>query len=295
MAHSIELRPLNLKNFQSRHMYAYADTFSQITGNNSVLFRMGKGQKLFNDGFVSSISFTEPDDAANENFVINCKVRAEMKKRVTYQPSVEIRTTCQGVLLHIVFALLHAMEDDVRSELFYASTERLQTWHHPKPSKTVPQETSTIFKGESSKRRLLNTNFNYNAINFWPFMEVMRNESEVIFEKSILLPAAVCSQKCVDNLPALDIDATLFFHKNYYRNMDERLALERRTMGQNCSEWHLERKLRLTASDTELIISRVADFKTLASQILKKKDGSLDFLPAVKYGLEHEDYIRYNC
>ncbi|GFU42815.1 hypothetical protein TNCV_3139981 [Trichonephila clavipes] len=42
---------------------------------------MGKGQKLFNDGFVSSISFTEPDNASNENFVINCKVRAEMKKR----------------------------------------------------------------------------------------------------------------------------------------------------------------------------------------------------------------------
>ncbi|GFU27284.1 hypothetical protein TNCV_593791 [Trichonephila clavipes] len=53
------------------------------------------------------------------------------------------------------------------------------------------------------------------------------------------------------------------------RNMDETLALER-TMGQNCSEWHLERKLRLTASDTKLIISRVADFKTLTSQILKK-------------------------
>ncbi|GFW95022.1 SWIM-type domain-containing protein [Trichonephila clavipes] len=190
MAHSIEQRPLNLKNFQSRHMYAYADTFSQITGNNSVLFRMGKGQKLFNDGFVSSISFTEPDDASNENFVINCKVRAEMKKRVTYQPSVEIRTTCQIITAKCtcpagsapayckhVFALLHAIEDYVRNELFYASTERLQTWHHPKPSKTVPQETSKIFKGESSKRRLLNTNFDYNAINFCPFMEVMRNES----------------------------------------------------------------------------------------------------------------------
>ncbi|GFU17313.1 SWIM-type domain-containing protein [Trichonephila clavipes] len=48
----------------------------------------------------------------------------------------------------------------------------------------------------------------------------------------------------------------------------------------------------LTASDTKLIISRVADFKTVASQILKKDD-SLDFIPAVKYGLEHEDYIRY--
>ncbi|GFV53000.1 SWIM-type domain-containing protein, partial [Trichonephila clavipes] len=208
-----------------------------------VLFRVGKGQKLFNDRFVSSISFTEPDDAANEIFVINCKVRAEMKTRVTYQPSVEIRTTSQIITAKCtclagrapayckhVFALLHAIEDYVRNELFYASTERLQTWHHPKPSKTVSQESSKIFKGESSKRRLFNINFDYNEINFCPFMEVKRNESEVISEKSIILPAAVCSQKSVENLPVLDIDATLFFHKNYYRNMDEILALERRTM-----------------------------------------------------------------
>ncbi|GFX28082.1 hypothetical protein TNCV_424101 [Trichonephila clavipes] len=50
--------------------------------------------------------------------------------------------------------------------------------------------------------------------------------------------------------------------------MDEILALERRTMGQNCSEWHLERKICLT-------------------------EWFVDFIPAVKYGLEHEDYIRY--
>ncbi|GFU64687.1 hypothetical protein TNCV_876121 [Trichonephila clavipes] len=157
---------------------------------------MGKGQELFNDGFVSSISFTEPDDAANENFVINCKVRAEVKKRVTYQPSVEVRTTsqvsyednhckmhlsCRAYFKH-VFALLHAIEDYVRNELFYASTERLQIWHHPKPSKTVSQE---IFKGESSKRRLVNTNFDYNEINFCLFMEVKRNESEVILWKNL--------------------------------------------------------------------------------------------------------------
>ncbi|GFU04774.1 SWIM-type domain-containing protein [Trichonephila clavipes] len=106
-----------------------------------------KGQKLFNDGFVSSIPFTEPDGAANENFVIAscicyfvCKVRAEMKKRVTYQPSVEIRTTSQIITAKCtspagsapayckhVFALLHAIEDYVRNELFYAWTERLQT------------------------------------------------------------------------------------------------------------------------------------------------------------------------
>ncbi|GFQ70002.1 hypothetical protein TNCT_485801 [Trichonephila clavata] len=90
------------------------------------------------------------------------------------------------------------------------------------------------------------------------------------------------------------MEATLFYHKNYFRNMEELLTLEKRTVGQNCSEWHLERKLRLTASGMKTIVSRVSDFESLATQILKKKnDVSLDFVPAVKYGIENEDYIRY--
>ncbi|GFU48447.1 hypothetical protein TNCV_1630851 [Trichonephila clavipes] len=80
---------------------------------------MGKGQKFFNDGFVNSISFTEPNDAANENFVIAscicyfvCKVRAEMKKRVTYQPSVEIRTTSQDGLVDFIPAVKYGLEHE---------------------------------------------------------------------------------------------------------------------------------------------------------------------------------------
>ncbi|GFX52781.1 SWIM-type domain-containing protein [Trichonephila clavipes] len=165
-----------------------------------------------------------------------------MKKRVTYQPSVEIRTTSQIITAKCtcpagsapayckhVFALLHAIKDYVRNKLFYASTEWLQTWHHPKPAKTVPQETNKIYKGESLKRRLANTNFDYEEINFYPFMEVEKNGNEVILEKFILLPAAVCSQKCSESLPTLDIDATLFSGKNNYRNMEEILTLEKRT------------------------------------------------------------------
>ncbi|GFU93853.1 hypothetical protein TNCV_1660771 [Trichonephila clavipes] len=111
-------------------MYAYADTFPQISLEIIACYlEWANDKSFFNDGFVSSISFTEPDDAANENFVINCKVRAEMKKRVTYQPSVEIRTTSQIITAKCtcsagsapayckhVFALLHAIEDYARND-----------------------------------------------------------------------------------------------------------------------------------------------------------------------------------
>ncbi|GFV14927.1 SWIM-type domain-containing protein [Trichonephila clavipes] len=134
-----------------------------------------------------------------------------MKKRVTYQPSVEIRTTSQIITAKCtclagnapayckhVFALLHAIEDYVRNELFYALTERLQTWQYPKPAKTVPQETSKIYEGESSKRRLANTNFDYDEINFCPFMEVKKNGNEVIWKNQSfcqLLYVVISAQK----------------------------------------------------------------------------------------------------
>ncbi|GFQ88163.1 hypothetical protein TNCT_737811 [Trichonephila clavata] len=102
-----------------------------------------------------------------------------MKKRITYQPSVEIRTTSEVITAKCtcpagstpayckhVFALRHAIVDYVSKELFYASTERLQTWHHPKPAKTISQEASKIFAGESSKRKLQNTNFYYDQLDF---------------------------------------------------------------------------------------------------------------------------------
>ncbi|GFQ98015.1 SWIM-type domain-containing protein [Trichonephila clavata] len=203
-----------------------------------------------------------------------------MKKRITYQPSVEIRTTSEVITAKCtcpagstpayckhVFALLHAIVDYVSKELFYASTERLLTWHHPKPAKTISQEANKIFAGESSKRKLQNTNFDCDQLHFCPFLEAKRNAKEVIFDKTILLPAAVCSRKCSENLPALGMDATFFYHKNYFQNMEELLILEKRTVGQNCSEWHQERKLRLTASDMKTIVSRVSYFESLATQI----------------------------
>ncbi|GFQ70000.1 hypothetical protein TNCT_485791 [Trichonephila clavata] len=109
-----------------------------------------------------------------------------MKKRITYQPSVEIRTTsevitakciCPAYCKH-VFALLHAIVDYVSKELFYASKERLQTWHHPKPAKTISQEASKIFlqgshQNVNCKIRIL-TMTNWIFVRFWKRRETPR-------------------------------------------------------------------------------------------------------------------------
>ncbi|GFQ99523.1 SWIM-type domain-containing protein [Trichonephila clavata] len=114
-----------------------------------------------------------------------------MKKRITYQPSVEIRTTSEVITAKCtcpagstpayckhVFALLHAIVDYVSKELFYASTERLQTWHHPKSAKTISQEANKIFAGEcrqnvNCKIRIL-TATNCIFVHFWKRREMPR-------------------------------------------------------------------------------------------------------------------------
>ncbi|GFV81135.1 hypothetical protein TNCV_2271191 [Trichonephila clavipes] len=95
MAHSIGSKPLLLKNFNLHEILNYSAKFSSATGNRSVAANILKGLKLFDANFVSKISFTEPDFLMNDDFFIQGFVKAEMKKKVTYKPSVQIRTTCQ--------------------------------------------------------------------------------------------------------------------------------------------------------------------------------------------------------
>ncbi|GFX53028.1 SWIM-type domain-containing protein [Trichonephila clavipes] len=96
----------------------------------------------------------------NDDFFIQGFVKAEMKKKVTYKPSVQIKTTCQVIsatctcpaggtpaFCKHVFALLHTINDYIAKKLYEAPTERLQTWHQPKPVKMVPQ-TSEVFMRE---------------------------------------------------------------------------------------------------------------------------------------------------
>ncbi|GFU24094.1 hypothetical protein TNCV_2006891 [Trichonephila clavipes] len=133
MAHSIGSKPLLLKNFNLHEILNYNAKFSSATGNRSVAANISKGLKLFDDKFVSKISFTKPDFLKNEDFFIQGFVKAEMKKKVTYKPSVKIRTTCQVIsatrtcpaggtpaFCKHVLALLHAINDYIAKKLYEA-------------------------------------------------------------------------------------------------------------------------------------------------------------------------------
>ncbi|GFY28751.1 uncharacterized protein TNCV_3441181 [Trichonephila clavipes] len=76
--------------------FIFSAKFSSATGNRSVAANVSKGLKLFDDKFISKILFTEPDCLVHDDFFIQGFVKAEMKKRMTYKPSVQIRATCQN-------------------------------------------------------------------------------------------------------------------------------------------------------------------------------------------------------
>ncbi|GFT48655.1 hypothetical protein TNCV_4636371 [Trichonephila clavipes] len=133
MAHSIGSKPLLLENFNFHEILNYSAKFSSATGNRSVAANISKGLKLFDDKFVSKISFTEPDFLMNDDFFIQGFVKAEMKKKGMYKPSAQIKTTCQvfratctcpaggtpAGQVH-VFALLHAINDYIEKKLYEA-------------------------------------------------------------------------------------------------------------------------------------------------------------------------------
>ncbi|GFV53655.1 SWIM-type domain-containing protein [Trichonephila clavipes] len=140
MAHSIGSKPLLLKNFNLHEILNYSVKFSSATGNRSVAANISKGLKLFDDKFVSKISFTEPDFLMSGDFFIQGFVKAEMKKKVTYKPSVQIRTcqvisatcTCPAggtpAFCKHVFALLHAINDYIAKKLKLNSSQILKQW-----------------------------------------------------------------------------------------------------------------------------------------------------------------------
>ncbi|GFW43123.1 SWIM-type domain-containing protein [Trichonephila clavipes] len=118
---------------KANNVYLSTAKFSSATGNRSVAAKISKGLKLFDANFVSKISFTEPDFLMNDAFFIQGFVKAEMKKKVTYKPSVQIRTTCQVIsatctcpagdtpaFCKHVFALLHAINDYIAKKLYEA-------------------------------------------------------------------------------------------------------------------------------------------------------------------------------
>ncbi|GFR17522.1 hypothetical protein TNCT_691151 [Trichonephila clavata] len=134
--------------------------------------------------------------------------------------------------------------------MYETPTQKLQTWHQPKPTKMVSASVESIFMHEPPVQVEHEIEFDIAAAPFFtsPLMEVSQNVLEIKLMETIHLPASVCSGKISNHLPQMGQDGILFCHENYCKNIDELTALEERSVEQNCSEWRFERKLRLTAS-----------------------------------------------
>ncbi|GFT92848.1 hypothetical protein NPIL_694281 [Nephila pilipes] len=95
------------------------------------------------------------------------------------------------------FALLHAIDDYIRKEMFSAPTERLQTWHQPRPSKKDPSESSLLFKCTCTKTPTPDSNkFTFKkmrGIFATPLAESIINLNKSRFDKTLSLPALNCS------------------------------------------------------------------------------------------------------
>ncbi|GFT73769.1 SWIM-type domain-containing protein [Trichonephila clavipes] len=163
-----------------------------------------------------------------------------------------------------VFAVLYAIEDYSCKEMYSTSTERLQTWHPPKPCKTLPLSSNQTFgKSQNETKKIkINEEFKWECLDNFnlPCTLALANRDEVKLNLTIGLPAAVCSKKVPINMPQLLLDEIVFFHKHYCNDISELLNIERQTTGQNCSVWRNHRKIRLTASDVKQIVARKSDF-----------------------------------
>ncbi|GFR07802.1 hypothetical protein TNCT_480171 [Trichonephila clavata] len=153
--------------------------------------------------------------------------------------------------------------------MYEAPTQKLQTWHQPKPTKMVPASVESIFMHEPPVQVEHEIGFDFTVAPFFtsPLIEVSPNVLEIKLKETIPLPASVCSGKISNHLPQMGLDGTLFYHENYCKGIDELTDLEERTVEQNCSEWRFERNLRLTASDESKLFVEWLILRALSAQI----------------------------
>ncbi|GFW15084.1 SWIM-type domain-containing protein [Trichonephila clavipes] len=121
----------------------------------------------------------------------------------------------------------------------------------------VPQ-TSEVFMREPAIAVENEIGFDFTAAPFFTssLMEVYKNMQEIKLKETIPLPAFVSSGKIATDLPQMGLKEILYYHRHYSKSIDELTALENKTVQQNCNE-------------------------------------ALTNIPAVRYGLENEDYVRH--
>ncbi|XP_042913025.1 uncharacterized protein [Parasteatoda tepidariorum] len=286
MASSIVDKPLYLVDFTSFSILEYAEHFPALTGNTSVVTKIKKGSMMFNEKFVSKISFVE--DIENQSFEIFATVKAEMKKKVVYNSKVKISSDCKILTACCsckagkepsgckhVFALLHAVEDYSKTELYAAPTERLQIWHQPKPIKLQPKRASEVF-GKNVVCELKNKDFNWGALkDFNIALFKCTNVSEVLmYIRTIPLPAVAFagdSSSVIGTNSIKTMEDLILFHQHYIHTIEFMTDMEKKTMRQDSDEWMQLRLKYITSTSVHSILVRRSDFERLAENIFNKK------------------------
>ncbi|GFR00886.1 hypothetical protein TNCT_149161 [Trichonephila clavata] len=97
--------------------------------------------------------------------------------------------------------------------MYEAPTQKLQTWHQPKPTKMVSAKVESIFMHEPPIQVEHKIEFDFAAAPFFtsPSMEVSQNVRETKLKETIPLPASVCSGKISNHLPQMGLDGILFY------------------------------------------------------------------------------------
>ncbi|GFN87555.1 hypothetical protein PoB_001406100 [Plakobranchus ocellatus] len=196
-----------------------------------------KGQKLFVDRFVTGIGHRSLLD--DQGCLIGCAIRAtvkaEMRKLTSYEATAivhqnnEVRSAtcpCPGgvnpACCKHAFAVLSAIEDYSRRELFCAPTEKLQAWHKPKVTKVSPKKYSETMgaRGTDSKKFAASTAVNMQALSglhqTMPVFSVLTGSDtsllsdEIFYDKTIALPvsSAKSAHGCCYVLPPASSENT---------------------------------------------------------------------------------------
>ncbi|GFS64045.1 hypothetical protein TNCV_3944431 [Trichonephila clavipes] len=121
--------------------------------------------------------------------------------------------------------------------------------------KMIPQTSEEVFMREPAIAIENEIGFDFTATPFFtsPLMEVYKNMQEINLKETIL-PAFVSSGKIATDLPQMGLEEILCYQRHYSKSIDELTSLENRTVQQNCNEWRLERKLRLTDDVKKLFV-----------------------------------------
>ncbi|CAF3184230.1 unnamed protein product [Rotaria socialis] len=315
-------RPFNID------VSSITEYFCSVLASDGSLDRgaLRNGNLLFKNHFVHAIAISR----RFIEITVTAKCRAQMKKAGNYQmklilnsnrPADIIQATCECVAGHgpraackHLAALCFGLLDYDDKKLYDACTQRLQEWHQPTRRSTNPVPLSSIDFGclqhdtteqqtpqyakflkdyiyvSGAQRALHQLLIKYNQdLNIAASFFLSQQEPTSF----IALPGRVVTQTSVSFDYSVDLSIVKHYYDNIHLSSTQISILEQATRGQSsCSQWHKERKFRISGTNVYSICVEKHHFQKLAKSILKDKDQDLSSIPAVRHGILNEEICR---